>query len=1037
MIKNMYKFIFVLFLILYGSISNTFADLNLSIPIEQIYEVTEDGLDGLKFSSKFKVPGYAKIWLNTIPEFPTSNKVEWDNPYWYIKFDNSIFYSSDTLAYLVAFNFKICGANWLTYGNEQAINDYNKAGGCEAGNCSAFANIKKYYPTRGAFNGSYKFEVNKCVRNINDCDGVVALERCQKGNNDNTCQPVDGGNYFTQNDRVFRENMYDGEEIINYACIDPRPEAKNYDIFRGEEQAYQTYYMRGYDYGNYLCERYLEKRTRAGDEFDVAYQCCLKAQQSVCIYQNEKNNLATFCSIYSNKCKINNIDFNNASFCWFYPDECAKYNMNTEKLISGNIVFKVFQNFTIDSPVEDTNRYCIRTYNLVPSNINLEGGADYATSVFERIPNEDSMKACQDSGDYANCEIQYDKDDCNDNGVVYPLCEGKNKNFFQYNRHCTQVSNNNIEFIYANTYSPYLDKACLNLVGNSHNTTGYASYSAYNRAVDLYPKTIFAPAVECVVETMKNLLLNKAGHTRCKVISETPNYMNECESGEIFKAGQEFDTNIVSSDGVDSYKHPLQDIIRYTKNITYMFIAFAISLYGYNVLIKGGALGSRYDIVMLIVKISFIVALTVNTSWYNLIFKFTYALNDLLFSTVSKIGFETLVDEHGNLVRDDGCYFGDITSLRFTDDSPEIIEAIAKYDNNYDDYPSDRRYVSFFDTLDCKIAKYFGYSTFDNGTGWGIVKLYVLSIIWPFGLGLFIGFISMFLGITLFIFALKIVYIYVASMIAITILLFLSPIIIPTLLFKKFSGIFQKWLKNVIGYAIQPFVMVAFVSISIMIIDNFMLGSGLFTGSGPNKELVCGFACYDQDTGDLVAYTSKRNAFVSYYLNAEINDLEKQGISQEQKDLEMQKIWINVLDKLKGNADLKNCKSGDKIIDIKRDSPLCLMSNISTDLLFGIIFRITDVVINDVISLLSILILVVVLDNMLNRVPRIASTLTGSAAIPGLGADVNPMVVAGKAVQTVLFVKRLTVGAVKKIVNKSSTSKLREKVAAQKEQNKE
>ncbi len=1008
MIKNIYKIIFIICLTLYSNISDTFADLNLSRPLEQVYEVTEDGSDGLKFSSSFKIIGYNWVSGEPIIFEKDNSKWEMDNGYcwWNQSFGGFDFKDKFSISQSVLLNFKICGANWLTYGNEQAINDYNKAGGCEAGNCSAFANIKKYYPTRGAFNGSYKFEVNKCVRNINDCDGVVALERCQKGNNDNTCQPVDGGNYFTQNDRVFRENMYDGEEIINYACIDPRPEAKNYDIFRGEEQAYQTYYMRGYDYGNYLCERYLEKRSKTGDAFDIAYQCCLKAQQSVCIYKNEKNNLATFCSIYDNECKVDDIKF------------------------------KVFKNFTVDSEVENTNRYCIKTYNLCPDNVNVEGGSDYATSVFERIPNEDSMKACQDSGDYANCEIQYDKDDCNDNGVVYPLCEGKNKNFFQYNRHCTQVSNNNIEFIYANTYSPYLDKACLNLVGNSHNTTGYASYSAYNRAVDLYPKTIFAPAVECVVETMKNLLLNKAGHTRCKVISETPNHMNECESGEIFKAGQEFDTNIVSSDGVDSYKHPLQDIIRYTKNITYMFIAFAISLYGYNVLIKGGALGSRYDIVMLIVKISFIVALTVNTSWYNLIFKFTYALNDLLFSTVSKIGFETLVDEHGNLVRDDGCYFGDITSLRFTDDSPEIIEAIAKYDNNYDDYPSDRRYVSFFDALDCKIAKYFGYSAFDNGTGWGIVKLYVLSIIWPFGLGLFIGFISMFLGITLFIFALKIVYIYVASMIAITILLFLSPIIIPTLLFKKFNGIFQKWFKNLLGYAIQPFVMVAFVSISIMIIDNFMLGSGLFTGSGPNKELVCGFACYDQDTGDLVAYTSKRNAFVSYYLNTEINDLEKQGISQEQKELEMQKIWINVLDKLKGNADLKNCKSGDKIIDIKRNSPLCLMSNISTDLVFGIIFRITDVVINDVITLLSILILVVVLDNMLNRVPRIASTLTGSAAIPGLGADVNPMVVAGKAVQTVLFVKRLTVGAVKKIVNKSSTSKLREKVAAQKEQDK-
>ena len=276
MIKSIYKIIFILFLVLYGSISNTFADLNLTRPLEQVYEVTEDGLDGLKFSSSLKIIKYN--WATKEPIIFEANgldKWEMNNGYCWWNESLGAFTFDDyyTRAQRILLNFKICGANWLTYGNEQAINDYNKAGGCEAGNCSAFANIKKYYPTRGAFNGSYKFEVNKCIKNINDCDGVVALERCQKGNNDNTCKPIDGGNYFTKNDRVFRENMYDGEEVINYDCIDPRPEAKNYDIFRGQDQAFQTYYMRGYDSGNYLCERYLEKRSRTGDEFDVAYQC--------------------------------------------------------------------------------------------------------------------------------------------------------------------------------------------------------------------------------------------------------------------------------------------------------------------------------------------------------------------------------------------------------------------------------------------------------------------------------------------------------------------------------------------------------------------------------------------------------------------------------------------------------------------------------------------------------------------------------------------------------------------------------------------
>lgn len=1000
MIKNIYKIIFIICLTLYSSISNTFADLNLSRPSGQIYEVTEDGLDGLKFSSKIEAT-----------EIPSGffDKFEANNGYCYLwspqgllminnKANNRLYNSKAG-----DFIYKICGANWLTYGNEQAISDYEKNGGCVGGDCSMFTNIKKYYPTRGEFNGSYKFEVKKCIKNIHDCDGVVALGRCNKGTDDSSCAPVDGGINFTINDRVYRENMYNGEEVINYNCVDPRQEAKEYDIFKNSSQAYQTYYMRGYDTGNYVCERYLEEKVATGDEFDQAYKCCLEAQQSVCIYQYEKNNMATFCSIYDDTCKINDVKF------------------------------KVFKNGSIADGVEASNRYCVKTYNLCPYNFNVEFGSDYATSVFERIATEESMEKCQNSGDYDNCDIEYEKDECTDaNGETYPFCEGKNKNFLQYNRHCTIVDDGNtVEFTYTNTFSPYIDKSCINFVGNSHNTVDYMSYSGYDRMISKYPKTIFTPGVECFVETIKNLLLNRAGHTRCKIPTESPNYKDVCPSGEEFKAGQEFNTNINTSDGVDPYKHPLQDLIRYITNIVHLLVALSISMYGYNVLIKGGALGNRTSITMLIIKIAFILSLTMSTSWYNLIFKFTYGVSDVLFSAVSKVGFDTIVDTQGNLVKDDGCYFGDINSLRLSDDSPEVLEAINRYENNYDAYPSDRLYLAFFDSLDCKIAKYFGYSLADDDFGWGILKLYVLAFTWPFGVGLFLGFISMFTGITLFVFALKIAYIYVASMVSLTILLFLSPIVIPSILFKKFSGIFQKWLKNVIGYAIQPCIMVAFISVAIMIIDNFMLGEGLFTGKSPNKELVCGFSCYDQHTGELISYTNKRPVGVQLQMNLGNLSLTFSGESEEDKKIKEQQLWIKVLNSLTDKGiDMGSCKPGDKIVDIKRNSPLCIMNNINTSTVLGFIPYLVDVDFIDVISFLRILIVVFILDSVLNKIPRMASTLTGSAATPGLGADTNPFVIIGKAVEVATFFKRLVVGRVKKIINRSTMSKVKEKAAA-------
>ena len=90
---------------------------------------------------------------------------------------------------------------------------------------------------------------------------------------------------------------------------------------------------------------------------------------------------------------------------------------------------------------------------------------------------------------------------------------------------------------------------------------------------------------------------------------------------------------------------------------------------------------------------------------------------------------------------------------------------------------------------------------------------------------------------------------------------------IPLILFKKTSGMFSKWLKNLIGFSLQPMILAAYVSISVMIIDNYSTGEALFVGQGlDNRELVCGYACKSATTGEILSYTTKRSYTASVAL---------------------------------------------------------------------------------------------------------------------------------------------------------------------------
>jgi type IV secretory pathway VirB6-like protein len=376
-----------------------------------------------------------------------------------------------------------------------------------------------------------------------------------------------------------------------------------------------------------------------------------------------------------------------------------------------------------------------------------------------------------------------------------------------------------------------------------------------------------------------------------------------------------------------------------------------ITLYGWNMLIQVQKT-DRKEQFYLLMKVVVVVSFSATTWWYSQVTIFTFGFSNTFSSIVAKIGFDPTMDAHGNLVRHDGCYFGDITNIL----AQETVDNIPNIgNNNYFSYPASRRYVAFFDSLDCKLAKYLGY-----GMGLDVPNLalmFALSFIWPFNIGLIMAVGTFLLFFFVLNFAFKAVYIFMASSIAISILLYLAPIFIPCILFKRTKGMFDKWVTNLIGYCLQPMILFAFVGMSLTVIDQYTIGEGIFKGEGINKELICGYSCVSPEKDPITG---------KYYILDYTNDRNDSGF-------------------------ISKCGDGAKIVDIKRNSVLCLINKISdhknklsTFLSIGLVLPfLYDFFTSDLISIMRVALLFYVLTQILESLPSIATVIVGGTALPG------------------------------------------------------
>ena len=185
------------------------------------------------------------------------------------------------------------------------------------------------------------------------------------------------------------------------------------------------------------------------------------------------------------------------------------------------------------SEVDGNTKYCIKTQSFCPYDFNIAGGTEKVGNQFRKklnlkksnplleqvnCPKTNKDGQCE-AKTFTLCQIQ---DSQSGEIIEYLDCNNKDSNFCQFQRHC-QLVNEYVVLDEKIPNNPYLDKACINFVGSSKLDANYAPYYSYKPVKNPFYGHFTAPIIECIVETAKNQLYNKAGRTICNNPNEVPN----------------------------------------------------------------------------------------------------------------------------------------------------------------------------------------------------------------------------------------------------------------------------------------------------------------------------------------------------------------------------------------------------------------------------------------------------------------------------------------------------------------------------------
>jgi hypothetical protein len=626
---------------------------------------------------------------------------------------------------------------------------------------------------------------------------------------------------LTSGDKVFREWYYGGVEVED----NPIDDEVCRDVTQPNSPP-QKYYLKGTEAGNYNCDKYnlasgqndpltnapITSQNRLND-FKKAYDCCKKrSQQFICIDTGDEKR---FCKGGS-RCTMN---VKGAAFPITFSAEMR----------------------------DDDRLICAETYSLCPYNFSIGGGTDYcdyyrdgkwtegddgapSSGYWTMISQEKTASTTDALGAKvaANCgtDSEIRNADCTFNSKA-----GKCKNYCQYLSHCTKAAGSS--YIYNSSISsPYFSAACINFVGDSKNQTGF------NGGFILGNQRHFsAPIAQCMKETLENVFYDRAGHSDCAEYGELPSADGSCPSGR-YQTDGTFVHKLGNPVKSQSFFTKLQDTLQFAVKLV---LTLSVMLYGMKILVGKDGTGAikKKDLMIYILKIGLVLYFATGDAWQSKFFGGVYGAS----AEFSRMVFKIPVGI--NETQRDGCQFGDLTT-------PDGVTTLATGTNRY---PAGKEYLAMWDTLDCKIMRYLG---FGPQVSTANIASLIFAGYFTGAIGIYFAMMVMFFGFFFIVATIRALHVFLCSSISIIIFIFVSPIIIPCVLFEKTQDIFKQWLTNLIAFCLQPMILFAYIAFFITVLDKSLIGSASFHGAPPYKTITCEKICKDSN-GEVVPYDASTN----------------------------------------------------------------------------------------------------------------------------------------------------------------------------------
>lgn len=288
-------------------------------------------------------------------------------------------------------------------------------------------------------------------------------------------------------------------------------------------------------------------------------------------------------------------------------------------------------------------------------------------------------------------------------------------------------------------------------------------------------------------------------------------------------------------DGMGTMDNCTNSLYRTTQNGVAGILTLTLTLWmvflGFKFVLVGTM--SKGDFMKYLLKLSVVVYFVSGNGWRDGYFNFLmyggYELSaDYLEATVQSADTDTLA-AITTTVDFDSLNNPDIDRCSFTDlgvvsgDAWAQMQTCNFFDGIAPDgttYSNNERYYAVLDSLDCRFAKYTG---FDRNNYFPEIIKVATAILFdsPAGFVFFIA--AMAFLICSLLLLLKVSFMLIGIAIMISFLIYVSPIIIPLMLFERTKKIFDKWLGLLLGYSLQPFLILALIALIILLIDGFFL----------------------------------------------------------------------------------------------------------------------------------------------------------------------------------------------------------------------